>query len=500
MRESAWRLGGPLHPPRSSTGTWLKRLAALLALGMLFYRLANLELLPFILDEPQFLTAARNQLLTGHWASSSPIQGTQGAIYGPTASWFYGAVHWLFGSAPQTSALAMCLLVTLSHLALAVALTRLFREDALFLAVMLALIAASPYQFFWSRLAWDQTSNAGASCIVALLCLPGPLGWGRRVVLGLVLGLAISTHLMVLPLAALTCLVLAFEQRWRPRAVLATLGPVLACAALVNVPYLGFLRANPPHPPPVSGSFSWSLLGEHLLQPARVASTWEIGYFFDQAWPDFLQWVGTAGRWLLEHAQWSVFALIAFSGLGLLVTLGAKQLEQRRVAWLAVLCWLGYAAFYTYRQLNREPHYQFPTWWLIVVGVAGTLHVLRDRLSRGGGMLTGAVLLVACAQFSMNVAWMRYIRERGGTQGIHYSVPLSAQQTVVRRLCEEAHGQVFLDNRTAIFPQSLSYVAQTTPACQNVQLGLCGGWNCPQGVPLRTLRYAGPVGGAVVLE
>jgi hypothetical protein len=473
---------------------------ALVALAMVFYRLANFDLVSFILDEPHFLTAARDQVLTGHWVSASPIQGTQGTTYGPTVMWFYGAVHWLFGSAPQTSILAMCLLVTLSHLALALGVTRLFREDALFLAAVLALIAASPYQFFWSRLAWDQMVNVGASFTVALLCLPGPLGWGRRVALGLVLGLAISSHLMVLPLVALTCLVLAFEQRWRAKAVVATLGPVLACALLVNLPYLSFLRAHPPSPPPASGTFSWSLMGEHLLQPARVASTWQLGYFFDHAWPDFLEWVGSAGRWMLEHAGWSVAVLIALSGMGLLLNLLSTHIEQRRVAWLAVLCWLGYAAFYTLRELNREPHYQFPTWWLVAVGVAGALHVLRERIPRWGSVATGAVLLVACSQFAVNVAWMRYIRERGGTQGIHYSVPLSAQQTVMRRLCEEAQGTVVLENRTALFPPSLGYVAQTTPACQNVSLGLCAGWDCPPGVPLRRLRYAGPVGGAVVLE
>jgi hypothetical protein len=494
------RLGETLHALRSSPTALLKSLAALVALAMVAYRFANFDLVSFILDEPYFLTAARDQVLTGHWVSASPIQGTQGTTYGPTVLWFYGVVHLLFGSAPQTSILAMCALLTLSHVALAVALTRLFRGDALFLAALLALVAASPYQFFWSRLAWDQMVNVGASCTVALLCLPGPLGWIRRVGLGLVIGFAISSHLMVLPLVALTFAVLAFEQLRRPLSLVLTLGPVLAAALLVNLPYLGFLRANPPNPPPSSNSFSWALMGEHLIQPARVASTWGLDYFFDQAWPDFLQWVGGTGRWMLEHAGWSVAVILAVSVAGVLLTLRAKEPEQRRIAWLALVAWLGYSAFYTLRNLNREPHYQFPTWWLVAVGVAGAMHALRSRIPRWGTVATAAVLLAGGLQFLVNVAWMRYIRQRGGTQGIHYSVPLSAQQAVMRRLCEESRGPVYLENRTALFPPSLGYVAQTTPACQGVNLGLCGAWGCPPGTPARRLRYVHAVGGTLILE
>src|SRR3712207_7521148 len=56
--------------------------------------------------------------------------------------------------------------------------TTLFRS-------LLALVASSPYQFFWSRLAWDQMVNVCASWMVVLLCLPGPLGRWRLLLLGL---------------------------------------------------------------------------------------------------------------------------------------------------------------------------------------------------------------------------------------------------------------------------------------------------------------------------
>jgi hypothetical protein len=489
-----------LQAVRASPSALLKGLAVVAALGMLLYRFAHFDLVSFINDEPHFLTAANEQLRTGHWVSASPIQGTQGTTYGPTVLWFYGVVHLLFGEAPQTSILAMCITVTLAHGAVALALTRVFRGDALFFAAMLALVAASPYQFFWSRLAWDQMVNVFASWTVVLLGLPGPLGWIRRVLLGLVLGFAISSHLMVLPLVALTFAVLALEHLRQPRALALTLGPVIAVALLVNLPYLGFLREHPPSPPPASGSFSWSLLGEHLLQPARVATTWQLAYFFDQTWPDFLQWVGSTGRWLLEHAGWSTAALLAVSGAGLLLTLRAKEPEPLRVARLALAVWPGYALFYTVRGLNREPHYQFPTWWVVAAGVAGALYALRTRNLRLATVATLAVLMGAGLQFLVNVAWMGYARERGGTQGIHSSTPLAAQQGVIRRLCEEARGTVFLENHTTLFPPSLGYVVRTTPACQGLNLHLCRPGGCPPGAPVRRLRYAAPVGGALVLE
>jgi hypothetical protein len=110
------------------------------------------------------------------------------------------------------------------------------------------------------------------------------------------------------------------------------------------------------------------------------------------------------------------------------------------------------------------------------------------------------VLGAAAVQFLDNVAWMGYVRERGGTQGVHYSTPLAAQQELIRRACQESPSPISLENATVIFPHALGYVARTTPACQNVALSICGPWGCPPGASLRRVRYAGPVGGALVLD
>jgi hypothetical protein len=472
---------------------------ALLAAGlMLGYRFANFELVPFILDEPQFLEAAQAQVRTGQWLSASPLVGTQGVTYGPSVLWFYGLVHWLLGPDPRTSILVMCATLTLAHAALALAVARLFRGGPLLAAALLALVASSPYQFFWSRLAWDQLVNVCAAWTVVLLSLPGPLGWGRRLALGGVLGVAISSHLMVMPLVALTLTVLAWEQRHRPRQLVATLGPVLAVLLGVNLPYLGFLRAHPPPPlPPASRGFSWELLGEQLLQPARVATAWRLDYFFDGAWPEFLRGSGVVGR-ALEHSVAGLALLVLASTCGLLlIALRARPPEQRRVAGLALGTWLGYAGFYTLRVLERHPHYQFPTWWVVVVGVAGALCWLRERSPRLGTTATGAVFVGAALQLLVSVEWMGYIRAHGGSRGVHYSVPLAAQQRILQEACARAPGELLLRNLTNLFPQSLAYVAQTTPACEGKVVHICQ-QDCPP--PLLQLRYAGSVGGALVLE
>jgi len=52
-----------------------KLLAVAGALAMLAYRFANLDLAVFVLDEPQFLEAARRQIHSGHWLSASPLVG-----------------------------------------------------------------------------------------------------------------------------------------------------------------------------------------------------------------------------------------------------------------------------------------------------------------------------------------------------------------------------------------------------------------------------------------
>src|SRR5262245_7350398 len=215
------------------------------------WRFTRLDLAAFINDEPRFLEGGHEQLRTGRWLSASPFPGTQGVRYGPTVFWFYGLVGLVAGEHPRTAILAMCAVVTLTQIALVWALARVFGGGPAAFAALLAFVASSPYQFFWSRLAWDQTVDAASAAAVAVLALTARPGWKTGLGLGALLGLAVSSHLMVLPLVAAVALVLAAEA-WTAadgrRRALAFAGASAAALLVVNLPYLRFLAGAPRSP------------------------------------------------------------------------------------------------------------------------------------------------------------------------------------------------------------------------------------------------------------
>ena len=184
------------------------------ALGLISYRFWHIELAPFARDEPQFLRAAGQQLRSGHWLSANPLYGNLGLRYGPAAFWFYGVVQAVAGEDPRVAIVAMGLTLTLAHLGLVFAVWRLFGESAALLAVLIAWVASSPYEFQWSRLAWDLTSNAAVFAAAALLCTYRDLGVGRALALGTVIGLGLATHPMLVPFALAVLAVVAAEL-WR---------------------------------------------------------------------------------------------------------------------------------------------------------------------------------------------------------------------------------------------------------------------------------------------
>lgn len=453
---------------------------------MLAYRYLNLSLVPFINDEPAFLSAAREQIRTGHWVGVSPLVGKQNLHYGPTVLWFYGLVHLLFGSRAIVHVVAMLTCMTGAHLAFGYGLGKRF--GSLAGATALAFLASSPYQFFWSRLAWDQSVDVCSALLLFLLCAHDRITPKVGAAIGVVVGLAVSSHLMVLPLAFLAYGFLAVEGAYERRYA----GLLYACGAalVVNLPYLHYLSTHFTDAAPAE-PLSWDLVGKYALEPARVATLAGIDYFFDGAWRSFADELHYArSPWLSPDLR-LVAAAVAAAGL---IWTAVTGRGRRRVALLGVAAWVGYAFFFGQRRVGDPPHYQFATWWIIPLGLAAAVRSFDKRLRWGGIALAGAAWVLAIAQMRFTIDWMAFIRRHGGTQWTHYGVVLSEQDTALRALCADPHEHILVSNETRLFDLSLRYVASTEPTCASKKLSFCGSEPCPNapGSVRAKVAYAHP--------
>jgi len=443
-----------------------------LAVALLFsaYRLLNQDLVPFISDEPVFLRSAREQILNGHWVSASPLVGNQGLHYGPTILWFYGLLYKVFGSGPAPQFVTMTLLVTAANCCAAFAIGRYFMPRSQVPAAMVALVASSPFHFLWSRLCWDQSVEILSGFSVAVLCTKVRIRPRRAAVLGILMGFAVSSHLMVTLLATYIGLFLLLSSRRWGRLVNPAIYGI--CILAVNIPYLRFLANGPKPSMPPGTPPTLESLTTCLLEPLRITTTQDVSYFFDNDWSSFVKSAGILGH-LPDYTshQWAVLAVL-LAALSWIALKGPRR--QRRFAALAVTFWVGYAVFLAQRNLGRHPHYQFPSWWLVLAGAAAVLSMLaqRDRgLYRVG---LGVVWGVAILQMGFVIEWMSYIRERGGTRGIHYGATLTEQIAAVRSACDRGRSRIAIDSRVTIFGESIEYLASSLEECKGKVVTVSG--------------------------
>jgi hypothetical protein len=431
-------------------------LVAVMAAGFLL-RFVRHDLSPFILDEPQFLFAAR----AGAWLSANPLAGTQGLNYGPCYVWLETLLQKLFGPRVEVVLFAQSVLMTAADLCLAWSLSRAFRGGLLLFGSIGALLAAGPCCFFWSRIAWDNPL-AGLCVSFAIALLASPLTMPRAILLGLVLAVAAGTHLMVLPLVALIAALLLWEGQWR-RVVAGC-----ATALVVISPYLIYLsRQRLPARP----AARFDLLGNLLLEPMRIFTAARASYFFDDDWPRFAQ-----GLFIPGNAITVLLAVAA--ALGLLAA--ASNPPTRRLGILGMLSWPLYALFCAWRGIELHPHYQQPAIWLLPVGMAGLFAFLKTRPR---AILALLVLVFTAGQTVFLVRWLGFLDSNGGTRGIHYSIPLAAQEAEVRKICAIASPGATVANHTALFTVSLEYLIAIEPKCAGKQIKFCSG-NCLSAIQL----------------
>lgn len=473
---------------------------ALVAAGVatLLWRLSDLEQAPFINDEPQFLEAARAQLTTGHVLTRSTIIGTSGYYYGGAVFWFYGLLQLLAGPSALLALGAMAATVTASQAFFAVSLTRALTPDGGWAAVLtpagrwvlgplLVLLASSPHQHFWARLAWDQLTDASAFVAVGLLLtLRGRALWDAGLI-GAILGFGLSSHPMIAPLAALLGLAVTVGPE-RPR----TLRPALAravtlglAALVVLTPWLRELWAQRG----AQGRFAHGapLTLDRALEPFRGPGAWGIDYFFDGEWGSFL--ASPEGPW-----AWGVMGPLSrwgWVGLGLGGLLLGLRGERRRHAALGLAALLAYPLFFAVTGVPVQPHYQFPTGWIPLLGVGLLLAAPWPWLR---AVTVALSLLLAGWQLDLIAGWRRWIAQREGTRGVHYAVTLREQRRVVAEICGHGQGPVVVALQIVAFSPSFSYLASTEPSCAGRALRWCGpDRGCSDPVPDETIavvRYA----------
>jgi MFS family permease len=487
----------------------LRIVLVLAALGMLAYRFRNLDLAPFARDEPQFLHAAAQQLHTGHWLSANPLYGNLGLRYGPAAFWFYGVVQAVAGEDPRVAILAMGLTLTLAHLALALAVWRLLGGSAAVLAVLVAWVASSPYQFLWSRLAWDLTSNAAVFAAAALLCTYRDLGVPRALALGVVIGLGLSTHPMVVPFAIAVLAAVGWEQWRRGRDGILAAAALIGAMVLVSTPYLLFLLkarlvGRAPRLPLSPAGF-----GSLLLQAPRIATTWGLPYYFGGAWSDFRRWLGE-GADLIEPI--SLVALVLCLGAtvaGIAAALASSDARQRRMGRVALIAWIGNILLLAAVGLERHPHYNFSSAWVPVFGVASAVAWLRRSHPRAAAAALVVLALIAVGQFAVIVEWMAFIRASGGTRSPGYGTPIGIQIDAMRAACAAAEPTIVLKNETEMFPFPFEYHARALPECRSKTVVVCAEEPRPLTKPcpppaagdrVLRLRYADATGGRLTVE
>lgn len=198
----------------------------------------RLDLAPFINDEPGKLAAAWMQAATKTWVVSEPNAGTQGALYGPFSLWFYALVQRVLDARPETSILCAGVALTVAQLLMVWGLCRRFGQGAGVGALLVLWLAASPYQFFWSRVAWELGTNISCSLAVAVLTWnEAKWSWGRALLLGLCLAVGVLSHLMVVPFVAAAFALVVFENRGRLKNAAVYVGLMATAIGVVNARY-----------------------------------------------------------------------------------------------------------------------------------------------------------------------------------------------------------------------------------------------------------------------
>lgn len=432
-------------------------------------RFVDLNSAPFIQDEPQLQLLA-DQALAHHVIPWMGLEGTHGVHYGPTALWIYLPIRFFTDRINPIVAY----FVAISIAGYALLTWAVWKSNGKKVAAWVAaFLAASPYLFFYSRLAWDNTFlipliAALCVCVVKIDEKNTLMPW---IFLGVISGLIFNLHLMAVPIlaaAAITTLPAVIRRRsFAPVAVAAV------CFSVIVVPYLKLLLSGPP-----ASQFDPFLrhIGSGLKLTPRYFTWWRIEYFIEgPAHANILIFGnGILGKlfshdpsFLLKISAWCLFPLIAWK---MLKRANPVPAMTRMAFFSFVFLMLYYGGLLL--DLNQS-HYMVPIWWvmmflgaLAIVESPGPLKIL---LSAAGAVTLLMNFVFICAAHG-------WIVKNHGTRGTHYTPVHVELEDAIGGICRDiAHRHpgssdpvpVWVDpwHVNGIFPPAIEFYFKHEPDC-----------------------------------
>jgi hypothetical protein len=464
-------------------------------------RFFALDTAPFINDEPQLQSIIDHHMRAGTLPGKG-LAGTRGVEYGPTALWFYLPVRVFTDEVKAVLAHHAAFLLAGIWILYAAVRRSLGRDVA---AWSVALAASSPYLFFYSRLAWDNTLLlpivAGVVLTLTYVDTLKEHPWRVSIVLGALFGAAVCTHLMVLPvLAAAGALWLEAVIRTKSfaaagRALLGFGAAFLAIAGYYLKLMLPAILAQ--------GSFRFTVEGltqtvpELMLKATRFLSANGMDYFADQPLVPLVRSEMNAP--LASLVQYDpAWGLRAAAWIGLAYFFG--RLFFRRDAVVARFGVLAFALFTFYYYGLRpdlvHPHYIQPVWWVTFVFAAFVTCRVAALWGRVGRIASWTFKAIAGVVIAVNLFFVlsaqSFLRRNEGTRGNHYGTTHSEIARATGEICASMDrigarsAGVDLGAVPGVMSPSFQYFAAHLAPCRGKSLHV----GAPSAGPARaTLRY-----------
>ena len=424
---------------------FLEKLAGLLVLAFFIFRIANPADISFILDEPH-LQLILDEHFSKHTLPIHGLDGSQGQAYGPVPLWIYAVIR-VFTNQVITIGILHNLIFTFSLLIGFYFCRRHLSRGSDIWFLLLGL--ASPLLTFYSRLPWDNTFQFPLS--LALVWLTFSRHEKKHFYSGIISGMLFSTHLMSIPLIAVSAL---YKER-KIKNLLSRAGGFLI-PTIVYLPGLvrGVLHGNPRQPIPW-----WDALRNlpiDVLGGFQTLTMSRMKYFAPETLGDFF-------RSIPLEMIWIILPLALFFGF-------KSGKEKRSFSLYFVLCLIAHSLFFFILKIDAShPHYFMPIFSITLLFFSESLTVTLSSASRILKPVIASLVVLMIVQLTLTQYTFRSaILKNGGMRDLHVGPSVASVQELLQSMCvgnNDNELKISMRQMNTVFPISLEYQFKHQPAC-----------------------------------